>query len=229
MTDVPPVEIEARAAEAQPGQDHGHLKDNSLDRLLFFSDGVFAIAITLLSIELHVPHPWDGTFGGLMDARWEMLGAFAISFAVIGILWNSHRRCFLRMTRFTSGVFVLNLMVLVGIALMPFATQLLYANGRTGQAFLIYLSLVSLTGVAQGLTYGYAAFVADVILPRQHTVLRVSAFLMQMLMPGLCCGLTLLAFGRTSVWVVISVALALGLLVGFRVFAARRFGPVVPA
>jgi uncharacterized membrane protein len=209
--------------------DIAHQGDPSLDRLLFFSDGVFAIAITLLSIELHVPHGWDGTFASLMGESWRMLGSFAISFAVIGVLWNAHRRCFLKMTRFTTGVFVANLFVLAGIALMPFATQLLYANGRAGEAFYIYLSLVALTGVAQGATYGYAAFVADVVRPRQHGMLRFSAFLMQTLMPGLCCGLTLLAFGHAPVWLIVVVALALALLIGFRIFAARRFGAVAPA
>ncbi|QTC92377.1 TMEM175 family protein [Brevundimonas goettingensis] len=206
-----------------------HQGDPGLDRLLFFSDGVFAIAITLLSIELHVPHGWDGSFAGLMNASWKMLGAFAISFAVIGVLWNAHRRCFLKMTRFTSGVFVLNLFVLAGIALMPFATSLLYENPHGGDAFLIYLSLVALTGVAQGLTYGYAAFVADVIRPRQHAMMRFSAFLMQTLMPGLCCGLTLLALGRAPLWIVIGLAVSLTLLISFRVFAAKRFGPAAVA
>jgi uncharacterized membrane protein len=206
-----------------------HKGDPGLDRLLFFSDGVFAIAITLLSIELHVPHGWDGSFASLMRDSWAMLGSFAISFAVIGVLWNAHRRCFLKMTRFTSGVFVANLFVLAGIALMPFATQLLYANGRAGEAFYIYLSLVSLIGVAQGATYGYAAFVADVIRPRHHVMMRLSAFLMQTLMPGLCCGLTLLAFGHASLWVVMAVAVVLAILIGFRIFAAKRFGPVSPA
>lgn len=204
--------------------DIAHKGDPSLDRLLFFSDGVFAIAITLLSIELHVPHGWDGTFAGLIREGWRMFGAFAISFAVIGVLWNAHRRSFLRMTRFTNGVFALNLLLLGGIALMPFATQLLYVNGERGQAFLIYLSLVSLVGLIQGLTYGYAAFVADVIRPRQHVMLRLSAFLMQSLMPGLCCGLSLLFFAR-SYGVAAIVGAVLAVVIAIRVFAAKRYGP----
>lgn len=209
--------------------DIAHQGDPGLDRLLFFSDGVFAIAITLLSIELHVPHGWDGSFAGLLNESWKMLGSFAISFAVIGVLWNAHRRCFRQMTRFTTGVFVTNLLVLAGVALMPFATQLLYANTQGGEAFSIYLSLVALIGVAQGATYGYAAFIADAIRPRHHLVMRLSAFLMQTLMPGLCCGLTLLLFGRATALLVLGVSVVLALLIGFRVFAARRFGPAVPA
>lgn len=204
--------------------DIAHQGDPGLDRLLFFSDGVFAIAITLLSIELHVPHGWDGSFADLLNESWRMLGSFAISFAVIGILWNAHRRCFLKMSRFTTGVFVANLFVLAGIALMPFATQLLWTGGPANEAFLIYLSLVALIGVAQGLTYGYAAFVADALRPHQHRMVRISSFLMQTLMPGLCCGLSLLALGHASLWVVIAIAVILAVLIGFRIFTGRRFG-----
>ena len=207
----------------------GHKGDPSLDRLLFFSDGVFAIAITLLSIELHVPHGWDGTFAMLLRDSHAMLGAFAISFVVIGVLWNAHRRAFLRMVRFTQGVFVFNLMVLGGIALMPFATQLLYVRGVTGEPVLIYLSLVSLIGLAQGLIYGYAAFVADAIRPRQHWIPRLSATAMQALMPGLCSGLTLLLLGHADAWIILLLVGGLVLLIGFRVFANQRFGALSPA
>jgi len=213
--------------------DLAHRGDPSLDRLLFFSDGVFAIAITLLSIELHVPHGWDGTFAGLITAGWAMFGAFLISFAVIGVLWNAHRRAFLKMTRFTSGVFVLNLLILAGIALMPFATQLLYVNGPRGEAVVIYLSLVSAIGLCQGLAYGYAAFIAHAMRPRLHWAMRLSAFLMQSLMPGLCSGLSLLfmgyLYGQVPLSIVIILAAALATLIGFQIFVSRRFGPRAPA
>jgi len=204
--------------------DVAHKGDPSLDRLLFFSDGVFAIAITLLSIELHVPHGWDGTLAGLVRESWAMLGAFSISFAVIGVLWNAHRRCFLRMTRFTTGVFALNLLVLAGIALMPFVTQLLYVRGPNGEPVFIYLGLVWLIGIAQGLAYGYAAFFADAIRPRQHGMLRLSAFLMQAMMPGLCSSLALLLMGGAPILFTAVIGGVLALLIVFRVVVARRFG-----
>jgi uncharacterized membrane protein len=206
-----------------------HKGDPSLDRLLFFSDGVFAIAITLLSIELHAPHGWDGTFGHLVRDGGPMLASFALSFAVIGVLWNAHRRAFLRMTRFTAGVFGLNLVLLAGVALMPFATQLLYSDGPAGEAFAIYLTLVSVIGLVQGLTYGYAAFVADAVRPRQHAMMRLSALLMQGFMPGLCCAFGLFAFSNAPRWWVGVTVVLLALLIGFRVFAGKRFGPREPA
>ena len=149
--------------------DHSHAElahkgDPSLDRLLFFSDGVFAIAITLLSIELHPPHNWDGSATMLWREGWPMFASFALSFLVIGIFWNAHRRLFRQMVRYTQGVFLLNLLLLAGIALMPFATSLMWRPTERPDGFFLYIGLVSAIGLTQGLTYGYAAFAADAIL-----------------------------------------------------------------
>ena len=70
---------------------------SQLERLTFFSDAVFAIAITLLIIEVHVPH-----VGAIDDASyWQALGelrgsllGFMLSFLVIGLLWMAHHRVF---------------------------------------------------------------------------------------------------------------------------------------
>ncbi|CAN5315066.1 TMEM175 family protein [soil metagenome] len=201
-----------------------HKGDPSLDRLLFFSDGVFAIAITLLAIELHVPHGWDGTAAMLFRESSGMLVAFGLSFAVVGVFWNAHRRLFLGMTKFTTGVFVLNLMLLGGIALMPFATVLLYSGPEGLDRFVIYLGLVSLIGVLDGLTYGYAAFVADVMRPRRHRVRQLSTLMMQTLMPGACCGLSLALFSHGApFWVTGLLALVVAGLVSFLVWSIRRY------
>jgi len=209
--------------EVASDHDHEHHKDNSLDRLLFFSDGVFAIAITLLAIELHVPHGWDGTWATLVRESWQMLAAFVLSFAVVGIFWNAHRRLFMGMTRFTTGVFVLNLALLGGIALMPFVTVIMYTPPVTIQTFAIYLGLVSLIGLASGLTYGYAAFVAKVMRPHRHPVRRLAIMLMQTLMPGACCGLSLTFFAQAPFWITGGLALIVVGLVVFLSWANRRY------
>lgn len=201
-----------------------HTMDPSLHRLLFFSDGVFAIAITLLAIELHVPHGWDGTAGMLFREGGGMLVAFALSFAVVGVFWNAHRRLFLGMTKFTNGVFVLNLMLLAGIALMPFATVLLYSGPESLDRFVIYLGLVSLIGVVDGLTFGYAAFIADVMRPRRHRVRQLSALMMQTLMPGAACGLSLALFSHGApFWVTGGLGLIVAALTVFMIWSVRRF------
>ena len=74
------------------GIDAGHLH-----RLILFSDAVFAIAITLLAIEIHPPHHWEG-IADLFAQMSDKLIAYVVSFAVIGICWISHRRVHARLT-----------------------------------------------------------------------------------------------------------------------------------
>lgn len=208
--------------------DHSHADlankgDPGLDRLLFFSDGVFAIAITLLSIELHVPHGWDGTFAGLVRDGWQMLAAYTLSFAVIGVFWNAHRRLFTGMIRFSPVVFVLNLMLLGLVALMPFATVLLYTPPVTLETFAIYLGLVSLIGLLNGLTNAYAAFIADIIRPRRHPMRLTAGILMQSLMPGACCGTSLAFFSHAPFWITGLLGLTVVGLIAFLSWTTRRY------
>lgn len=176
-----------------------HEIDPSLHRLLFFSDGVFAIAITLLSIELHVPHGWDGTVAGLWRSGWPMLSAFAVSFMVIGVFWNAHRRIFSQITRFSGGVFLFNLLLLGCIALMPFATSLIYSHGPHDQTLMIYLSLVAVTGLMQGLVYGYAAFISDSLQADVSRAHRIVTFLTMVILPVVVCSMSLALTGGGSV------------------------------
>jgi len=210
-----------------PVHDHGHAKDNSLDRLLFFSDGVFAIAITLLSIELHPPHDWDGTAATLWSEGWPGFTAYALSFLVIGIFWTSHRRIFTQVNRFTTGIFLFNLILLGLIALMPFMTNLLYLNVPNGEGFLIYLSIVTAAGLAQGALLAWAVFVDRAVDPRVHSLRRISGVLASGLLPGLCSAGTILSLGAfkggVPFWMPAAFLAAIVVVVAFRSWTERRF------
>ena len=203
-------------------------KDNSLDRLVFFSDGVFAIAITLLSIELHPPHGWDGTAASLWSQGWTGFMAYAVSFVVIGVFWNSHRRIFNQVNRFTPGVFAWNLALLGAIALMPFVTSLLYITGPKSQAFAVYLGLVSVAGLIQGLLLAQAAFVDRAVRPGVHWARRVTAALAAGLLPGLMSAATMLFYARLA-GSGVPLILPIGLMVvavaviAAQIWAGRRF------
>ena len=96
-----------------------------IDRIAFFSDAVFAIAITLLVVEISVP---DGPIAGLATAladRGPKFFAFVLSFLVIGQFWISHHRVFRHLRRYDLGVMWLNLLYLLGVAFLPFPTALL--------------------------------------------------------------------------------------------------------
>ncbi|NUO60749.1 MAG: DUF1211 domain-containing protein [Hamadaea sp.] len=101
---------------------------HGLERVIFFSDAVIAIALTLLAIELPVPSGEDW-----VHQLKEYLGsdyvAFLISFAVIATLWFNHHRMFQQIARLTYGMIWLNILGLFAIVLMPFATKVLTGLG----------------------------------------------------------------------------------------------------
>lgn len=106
--------------------------DHPLERLVFFSDAVFAIAITLLIIEIHPPHLPHGAsdhdhLQGLANLIPAFIGYF-ISFAVIGNFWAGHHRAFSLAAHYHPRVIGWNMCLLATIAFMPFATAYLSAN-----------------------------------------------------------------------------------------------------
>jgi len=99
-----------------------------LDRISFFSDGVFAIAITLLVIEFKVPviqHATDALlWSSLAHMGWKLLG-FVISFFIVGYYWSVHHRIFGYVNDYTSRLIWLNLLFLFPVVLLPFSSGLL--------------------------------------------------------------------------------------------------------
>ncbi len=93
-------------------------------RVEAFSDGVIAVAITLLVLNLRVPEP-DGTRGlaGALAAQWPAYLAYVISFLAIGIIWINHHQMLRRLTGVDHAVLVLNLLLLLCIVVLPFTTS----------------------------------------------------------------------------------------------------------
>jgi uncharacterized membrane protein len=112
------------------------------ERVVFFSDAVVAIAITLLALALPVPASTRGTTNSqLLDAlrhRLPEYSAFLISFVVIGNHWAVHRRMFRYVNRLNGQVTWLNMTWLLMMILTPFATRMLTGQGAFGVRFTIY-------------------------------------------------------------------------------------------
>lgn len=168
-----------------------------LHRLILFSDAVFAIAITLLAIEIHPPEHWHGVADLLGQMQHKLL-AYAVSFAVVGVNWISHRRTFSRLRRADGVLDVLNLLMLGLLALLPLGTEMLWENG-TGSTVAVYVGLVTAIGLAHALAWGYAAFVGKLAEPIP-TPERVFVLLRVALLPGLMCGLTFLSLVTRTAW-----------------------------
>lgn len=100
------------------------------DRLEMFSDGVFAIAITLLVLEIKIPtheqlDQYHGLYHYLMHL-WPSFLGFFIGFITIGIYWSNHHHLFLTIVRKTNHTFnLLNIFFLMSIAIMPFSVAIL--------------------------------------------------------------------------------------------------------
>ena len=104
-----------------------HRKEFQLERMILFSDAVFAIAITLLVIEIKIPelHGEHVTDKALLLELKHLLPkflGFIISFMLIGVYWSVHHRMFGFVTNYTRKLIGLNLLFLFFIALMPFST-----------------------------------------------------------------------------------------------------------
>lgn len=120
-------------------------------RIVAFSDGVFAIAITLLVLALDVPnHLGEETLSeALWDQRYNLL-AYALSFAVIGRFWLVHHRFFGEVTGFDNRLLALNIFYLAWIVLIPFSSEVLGDHGGETASVVLYavnLSGVVLTGI----------------------------------------------------------------------------------
>jgi uncharacterized membrane protein len=98
------------------------------NRIEAFSDGMFAIAITLLILELKVPAPSQGPLVAALLHLWPSYLAFLLSFAYIGIMWMNHHRMFTHIRRSNDTLLVLNLLLLLGITAVPFPTAVLAAH-----------------------------------------------------------------------------------------------------
>ena len=121
-----------------------------LDRVGAFSDGVFAIAITLLVLNLEVPDVPAGDLGNALRDLDGNITAYFIGFAVMGRFWYAHHRLFSAIVRTDARLIVVNLLLLSLIALMPFTTALMGRYNETGDeiAVILYALNVGLAACA---------------------------------------------------------------------------------
>jgi uncharacterized membrane protein len=128
-------------------------------RIEAFSDGVFAIAITLLILEIKVPAPKQGNLAAALLRQWPSYVAFLLSFVYIGVMWINHHRMFTLIRRSTDALLVLNLLLLLGVTVVPFPTAVLAAHlGGPGEqtAALVYNATFVVLAIFFNLLWRYA-------------------------------------------------------------------------
>ena len=116
------------------------------NRLEAFSDGVIAIIITIMVLELHVPAHADG----LADLKplIPVLLSYLLSFIYVGIYWNNHHHMFQSTEKVTGGILWANLHLLFWLSLFPFTTAWVGANHLAPAPTAVYAFVLMMAGVA---------------------------------------------------------------------------------
>lgn len=132
-----------------------------LERIVFFSDAVMAIAITLLAIDVRVPELPPSSAAVELPQRLGALSpqimSFVISFTVIGVYWMAHHRYFVMIRRFDGGLITINLLFLLFIAALPFIASLLGRYPFLPLGVIPYALDVSAIGLSLGCLWAYAS------------------------------------------------------------------------
>jgi uncharacterized membrane protein len=140
------------------------IQDDSvgLERLVFFSDAVFAIATTLLALDIRLPANSQitsdaGLLSALNNLGPKYLG-YVISFMVISVYWFSHHRMFRRIRRYNGRLLVINMFLLMAIAFVPFPTSVMSQYGNNRSATIFYAATMVVVGLLTALVWLYASW-----------------------------------------------------------------------
>jgi uncharacterized membrane protein len=144
------------AGSAQDHVESTRSQEKEVVRIAAFSDGVFAIAITLLALQLDIPSGDGVDVWAALHSLWPSFLSFGISFAVIGAYWIAHHRLFSVIERYDSRLLWLNLLSLFFIVLMPFTTSLIGEHGDSRVAVVVYALSVAGAGFANTGMAAYA-------------------------------------------------------------------------
>src|SRR5262245_15045180 len=138
-------------------------------RLEAFSDGVFAVAITLLALDLAVDGPGGDALSQQLRDKWPSYVAYIVSFFIIGITWVNHHSLFRSMAQVDRVLLFLNLLLLSFIVAIPFgtATMAAYLTGDRADA---HLATALYAGILEGAALSFTAiFIWSVRRPeRRH-------------------------------------------------------------
>jgi uncharacterized membrane protein len=187
------------------------------NRLESFSDGVIAVAITLLVLGISIPSPDLKPSQSLIDQlghRWPEYAAYAVSFVTIGIIWINHHAMISRLKRADHSILILNLLLLLTIGLLPFATGVMaaYLRAPSGQS----LAAAVYSGSFLLMSVAFAALNRHILLDRPHMLSgelslperrKILARSVVGLLPYLLA--TILAFASAYVTLAICAALAI--------------------
>jgi uncharacterized membrane protein len=132
-----------------------------LERLIFFSDAVFAIAITLLALEIRLPETEgllnNAELASQLSGMWHEYLAYIISFLVIGTFWMAHHRKYRFIKRCDNRLMMLNLLFLMVVAFIPFPSSII-SKYPDRSATIFYATTMVLAGIFLSISWWYATY-----------------------------------------------------------------------
>jgi uncharacterized membrane protein len=197
------------------------------ERIEAFSDGVFAVAITLLVLDLRVPSPGHGSVAHQLGDQWPQYAAYLVSFLVVGIIWVNHHTLISKLARVDRPTLFLNLLLLVFVVLIPFPTSLVAAYLRHGASWdaKVAVAFYSLVMECMGLAFAGIYVWAG----RHHELLHESVDVQQHRSAFRQFGMGSVAYLALAALAFVNAVAALAghvLLAGFYVF--DRTSPTSP-
>lgn len=130
------------------------MRSTDSGRVEAFSDGVFAIAITLLVLNIRIPEAHDAAeLWHALGAQWPFYFAYVVSFLVIGVMWLNHHTAFSYIARVDRALISLNLLLLMMVAALPFPTALVAQNLGHGSAANVAAAVYGALMVGHALTF----------------------------------------------------------------------------
>ena len=193
-----------------------------LDRVVFFSDAVFAIAMTLLALSLRLPSTTtDRGVGRALQDAVPSIYSYALSFAIIALYWLAHHRMFRYICRLDVVLLVLNLATLGLVAFVPFPTSVLGEHGNTTAAVVFYSSTIAILGGLMSALWGYASHEYHLILPDTPTRFVRHSLWRSLAVPAVFAASIPIAFASPSAaeWFWLTIVLV-------RLVLRRRYGSI---
>ena len=132
----------------------------NVDRIGTFTDSVFAVAITLLVLNIHVPsislHLTNRALVSRLGSLWLNYEAFIVSFIIIGIYWILHHLMFRYVERYNGPFLWLNLFFMMCIVIMPFTASLISEYGQTAIATIVYAANLAVASLLLAIIWWYS-------------------------------------------------------------------------
>jgi TMEM175 potassium channel family protein len=155
------VEPSGRTPDGLPQPEPTAHPTSDTSRLETFADGVMAIAITLLVLEIRVPTHEPGGLGHALLDEWPSFAAYVTSFLTIGVIWVNHHRMFKLIERTTHSFLMLNIVFLMVVSFIPFPTALvatsIKAHDGVRVATFVYGGTMVVLAIMFNLVWGYAS------------------------------------------------------------------------